>query len=153
MFERLKPRPRPIAAQAAEPAADVAAPVAPAPSLPPEPAAAAPQFAAAEIVDAVHAEAVRLAALACERALRDTVKRTPHAIRAFVRDAMCAAGYPSDADACVSMEDLPDALSAGLRVRGDASLERGAVAVAADGCRVHASPQARAELLVRSAVS
>ena len=82
-------------------------------------------------------EAIRLAAIACGRALRHVAFVHPQALACFVDDALAAAGRPT-----------PHSISAH---QSDENLEFGEVTIDCDGSRVEADIQTRAALLVRAA--
>jgi len=82
-------------------------------------------------------EAIRLAAIACGRALRHVAFVHPQALACFVDDALAAAGRPT-----------PHSISSH---QSDDSLEFGEVIIDCGGSRVEADIQTRAALLVRAA--
>lgn len=82
-------------------------------------------------------EAIRLAAIACGRALRHVAVAHPQAIASFVDEAFAAAGRPTHHSTSSHLND--------------ATLEFGEVVIQCDGSRVGADIETRAELLVRAA--
>lgn len=82
-------------------------------------------------------EAIRLAAIACGRALRHVAFVHPQALASFVDDALAAAGRPTH-----------HSISSHLN---DDTLEFGEVVIQCDESRVSADIETRAELLVRAA--
>lgn len=82
-------------------------------------------------------EAIRLAAIACGRALRHVAVVHPQTLANFVDDALVAAGRPT-----------PHSISTH---QSDANLEFGEVVIESEGSRVEADIETRAKLLVRAA--
>jgi len=137
--------------------------VAPEPEPPPAPAAthAVEQETPAPIETAIVADdfgaavracAIRFAAIACARALREAIARNPLFVARFVDDAILAAGgiegarvrlSPQDAAACA------DTLA--CEIVADAALQTGEVRIEKDGGSVGATLDQRAGLLVRAA--
>lgn len=95
-------------------------------------------------------EAVRLASIACGKALRRAMAMNPSVIAAFVDDALAASGDPEGAVVYVSEEEV-QAIKARTRCEAANDLEAGQVVVAVDGMRLDADIETRASLLVRAA--
>jgi hypothetical protein len=122
----------------------------PEPEMPAEPQA--PTVAAAPCDHAleIRHEAIRLASIACGRALRYAAVLHPQTIAGFVRDALAAAGNPRHA----RIRLYPDADSQhdmDHELIWDAGLEPGDVIVECDDVTLRADLQGRAALLVRAA--
>lgn len=100
---------------------------------------------------AVRAMAVRLASLACARALREAVARNPLFVARFVDDALRATGDSAKAKARLNPGDAR--LCAGAvrcDIVADAELERGHVIVQTDSGTIEATIDERASILVRA---
>jgi hypothetical protein len=96
-------------------------------------------------------EAIRLASIACGRALRHTVVLHPQTIAGFVDDAIVAAGNPRHAR--IRLHPLVADSQHGVDHERiwDAGLEPGDVIVECEGVTLRADLQGRAALLVRAA--
>jgi hypothetical protein len=149
-FEPLRPR-RFVRAAAPEPEPPTAAPTTPA--IEPKSQAPVEAVILPDTFDAaVRACAIRFAAIACARALREAIARNPLFVARFVDDAILAAGRiegarvrlsPQDAAACADM--------LACEIIADKALQTGEVRIEKDGCSVGATLQERAALLVRAA--
>jgi len=95
-------------------------------------------------------EAIRLASIACGRALRHAVVLHPAVIVAFVDEALAVAG-PQRKRRVLVHPDLVEALGEQLPVAGDPTLIRGDLRIEADGCGVDGLMDQRAALLVAAA--
>jgi hypothetical protein len=98
----------------------------------------------------IRSEAIRLAVVACGRALRRAVLVHPRVIAAFVDDAFEAAGRPEHArvrvhGALIQLLNAPQC----DRIADD-EMEKGDVVIECDGTTVGATIEERAELLVRA---
>lgn len=100
---------------------------------------------------AIRHEAIRLAAIACGRALRHAVVLHPQTIAAFVDDALAAAGNPRHARVRLHPDVVGTQHDGGHEWIWDAGLERGDVIVECDDVVLRADLQSRAALLVRAA--
>lgn len=99
----------------------------------------------------IRREAIRLAAIACGRALRHAVVVHPGVIAAFVDDAIAAAGLPQHARIRVHPGSIAQ-MSASHHDRiGDDDLSLGDVVVECNGVTVGADTETRASLLVTAA--
>ncbi|MDQ6767992.1 MAG: hypothetical protein M3Z41_09325 [Candidatus Eremiobacteraeota bacterium] len=95
--------------------------------------------------------AVRLAAIACGRALQHAVMVHPGIIAAFVDDALTASGYPQLARIRVHPDSIEQLAATRYDCVGDDSLAAGDVVVECDDLNLGASLLERAALLVASA--
>ena|GEM_PF-3763977 len=98
---------------------------------------------------AVRTRAIELAIAATARALRAAAAADPKVIASFVDDAAAAAGDCAMERCRLNPEDVRCVEPAGRRVVGDPSIGPGGVMLEADGVRIGASVEERAELLVR----
>jgi hypothetical protein len=96
-------------------------------------------------------EAVRLAAVACGKALRHAVMLHPRVIAAFVDDAIAAAGHPLTARIRVHPASVGSIATPQYDRVGDDRLSPGEVVVESDGVSLGADLDSRAELLVSAA--
>jgi hypothetical protein len=96
-------------------------------------------------------EAVRLAAVACGKALRHAVMLHPRVIAAFVDDAIAAAGHPLTARIRVHPASVGAIATSQYDRVGDDCLSPGEVVVECDGVNLGADVDSRAELLVSAA--
>jgi hypothetical protein len=96
-------------------------------------------------------EAVRLAAVACGKALRHAVMLHPRVIAAFVDDAIAAAGHPLTARIRVHPASVGAIATPQYDRVGDDCLSPGEVVVECDGVNLGADVDSRAELLVSAA--
>lgn len=99
----------------------------------------------------VRNEAIRLAAIACGRALRRAVVLHPQTIAGFVDDAIAAAGYPHYPRIYLHASSIATAADVRHECISDASLRLGDVTVECDGSRLSATVEERAGLLVLAA--
>jgi len=96
-------------------------------------------------------EAIRLAAVACGRALRHAVLLHPSVIAAFVDDALAAAGLPQHARIRVHPGSIAHINARGHESIGDDDLSPGDVVIECNGITVGADTNTRASLLVTAA--
>jgi hypothetical protein len=96
-------------------------------------------------------EAIRLAAIACGRALRHAVLLHPGVIAAFVDDAMAAAGLPQHARIRVHPASIAYIAAPHHDRIGDDTLPLGDVEVESNGVTLGADTDTRAGLLVNAA--
>jgi flagellar biosynthesis/type III secretory pathway protein FliH len=124
----------------------------------PSPMPAAPDRVPAEITVnqcdhslTIRHEAIRLAAIACGRALRRAVLLHPSVIAAFVDDAIAAAGLPQHARIRVHPGSITHINATQHDSIGDDDLSPGDVVVECNGVTVGADMDTRAGLLVTAA--
>jgi hypothetical protein len=96
-------------------------------------------------------EAIRLASIACGRALRHAVLLHPGVIAAFVDDAIAAAGLPQHARIRVHPDSIARIHASHHDRIGDDDLSPGDVVIECDGVSVGARLDTRARLLVAAA--
>jgi hypothetical protein len=96
-------------------------------------------------------QAIRLAAIACGRALRHAVLIHPAVIAAFVDDAIVAAGRPEHARIRVHSASIANVAALHHDRIGDDSLSPGDVIVESNGVTLGADTDTRAALLVSAA--
>ena len=105
-----------------------------------------------EFEAAIRERAIRLAGIACARALHEAIARNPLFVVRFVDDALAASGDAKGARVRLSAPDA--AVCAGVvrcDVVADDALAPGEVVVESDGGSLRASIETRAERLVRAA--
>ena len=103
-----------------------------------------------EHADQIRRQAIRLATIACGKALRRAALIHPGVIAAFVDDALAAAGAPGGARVRVHPV-VAAQLSPGHEIIADGDLDRAAVFIESEGASVGADLDTRAGLLVRAA--
>lgn len=96
-------------------------------------------------------EAIRLASIACGRALRHAVLLHPGVIAAFVDDAIAAAGLPQRARIRVHPDSIASIRASHHDRIGDDDLSPGDVVIECNGVSVGAGIDTRARLLVAAA--
>jgi hypothetical protein len=96
-------------------------------------------------------EAIRLAAIACGRALRHAALLHPRTIAGFVDDAIVAAGNPGHARIHLHPGAIGERHDADHERIGDANLGYGDVIVECDDTSLSADIERRAKLLARAA--
>jgi hypothetical protein len=96
-------------------------------------------------------EAIRLASIACGRALRHAVLLHPGVIAAFVDNAIAAAGLPQHARIRVHPDSIARVHASHHDRIGDDELSPGDVIIECDGVSVGAGLETRARLLVAAA--
>lgn len=99
----------------------------------------------------IRREAIRLAAIACGRALRHAVLLHPGVVAAFVDDAIAAAGLPQRAHIRVHPGSIAHVRAPHYDRIGDESLSPGDVIIESNGVTLGADADARARLLVSAA--
>jgi len=96
-------------------------------------------------------EAIRLASIACGRALRHAVLLHPGVIAAFVDDAIAAAGLPQQVRIRVHPDSIASIRASHHDRIGDDDLSLGGVVIECNGVSVGAGIDTRAQLLVAAA--
>ena len=99
----------------------------------------------------IRREAIRLAAIACGRALRHAVLLHPGVIAAFVDDAIAAAGSPQHARIRVHPASIKAVRASHHDRIDDEEMSPGDVVIECNGVTISADIDTRAELLVRAA--
>jgi hypothetical protein len=124
----------------------------------PSPMSAAPGRVLAEVIVSrcdhaleIRHEAIRLAAIACGRALRHAVLLHPSIIAAFVDDAIAAAGLPQHARIRVHPGSIAHVSATAHDSIGDDDLSPGDVVIECNDVTVGADTDTRAGLLVTAA--
>jgi flagellar biosynthesis/type III secretory pathway protein FliH len=124
----------------------------------PSPMPAAPARVPVEVIASrcdhaleIRREAIRLAAIACGRALRHAVLLHPSVIAAFVDDAIAAARLPQHAHIRVHPGSVAHVSATQHDSIGDDDLSLGDVVIECNGVTVGADADTRASLLVTAA--
>jgi hypothetical protein len=99
----------------------------------------------------IRCEAVRLAAIACGRALRRAMLMHPNALASFVDEAIAAAGHPPDARVHVHPAIQGELESVGRVCHEDAGLAEDEIALETRGGMIRGDPSTCARLLVCAA--
>ncbi len=134
------------AVDAASDCADSSADVVPTPGEP-----AAPTERPCDHSQQIRNEAVRLAAIACGRALRHAVMLHPGIIAAFVADALAAAGHPAQARIRLHPDSIAAVEVPHHDLIADEACAPGDVIIECEDTSVGATVLERAELLANAA--